>query len=372
MTNQEILLSKRWILKRNDRDQYYRIKDDAKKLKKLFQDTLGYPLISHQNFIKLDKIPGKAEPWMGITEFQSIEEYQILCYVLIFLEDKEPEDQFILSHLTEFVQIHLEVDEKYWLKFSHRKMFVNVLKFCIKEQLFIQDDGNTEGFIQSENAEVLFENTGLSRYFMRNFVSDIFENQLPEDFMKEEWVGLEQDRGIVRKQRIYRRLMLSCGIYKDESDNDDFSFIRNYRHRIQKEFKQICPCDLQVYKSSAYLILDEEVRMGKTFPKNNAMDEMVVIVMSGLRKRIKNSDIKKDNDENVCLSKERVIQLITRLIKDNEKYLPATYRQKNRDMFIKDLYQYILQLGFAKELDDDVMFYPIIGKLVGQFEEEGK
>lgn len=369
MNNKELLLSKRWILKRTDRDTYYRIKDDMKSLKKLFQDTLGYSLISHQNFIKLDKVPGKAEPWMGICSFHHLEEYQILCYILIFLEDKDPEEQFILSHLTEFVQLQLQVNEEYWLKYANRKLFVNVLKFCLKEQLFIQDDGNTESFIQDENIEVLFENTGLSRYFMRNFVSDIFENKTPQDFMKEEWVGLEQDRGIVRKQRIYRRLMLSCGIYKENKDNDDFSFIRNYRKRMEKDFNDIFPCDLQVYKSSAYLVLEDDVRVGKLFPKNNAMDEMVVIIMTNLRKRAKNSDIKRDEDEMIVLSQERVKTTIDRMIRENDQYLPAKYRQKNRKIFIDELYEYILQLGFAQEKDNDVIFYPIIAKLVGHYEE---
>jgi len=370
MNNQELLLSRRWILKSQDRDAYYRIKDDAKSLKKLFQDTLGYSLISHQNFIKLDKVPGKAEPWMGICDFHSLEEYQMFCYVLIFLEDKDAEEQFILSHMSEFIQLQLKVNESFWLNYTNRRRFVNVLKFCLKEQLFLQNDGNTEGFIQNENIEVLFENTGLSRYFMRNFVSDIFQNQMPQDFMKEEWVGLEQDRGIVRRQRIYRRLMLSCGIYKEDDENDDFSFIRNYRRSMQRDFEKICPCDLQVYKSSAYLIFEEDVRIGKMFPKNNAMDEMVVLVMSNLRKRAKNVDIKKDADEKIVLTQERVKTTIERMIKNNEQYLPSTYRQKSRKIFIEDIYNYILQLGFAQEKENNVIFYPIVGKIMGSYEED--
>ena len=55
MNTKEMLLSKRWILKKDDRDMYYRIKDDAKNLKRIFQDNFGYSLISHQNFIKIDK-----------------------------------------------------------------------------------------------------------------------------------------------------------------------------------------------------------------------------------------------------------------------------------------------------------------------------
>lgn len=370
MNSKELLLSKRWILKRDDREAYYRIKDDIKNLKKIFQDTLGYPLISHQNFIKLDKIPGKAEPWMGICEFQTLEEYQMLCHILIFLEDKDAEEQFILSHLTEFMQLQLQVNEEYWLKYINRKKFVNVLKFCLKEKLFIQDDGNAESFIQDENIEVLFENTGLSRYFMRNFVFDIYENKTPQDFMKEEWVGMQQDQGIVRRQRIYRRLMLSCGIYNENQENDDFTYIRRYRKRMENDFQKICPSSLQVYKSSAYLIFEDDVRIGRMFPKNNAMDETVVLVMSNLRKRIKNSDLKRNEDETMVLEINRVKSTIERVIKANEKYLPATYRQKNRQTFINEVYEYILQLGFGQEKDGQVIFFPIIGKMVGSYEEE--
>ena len=39
MNTKEILLSKRWVLKKDDRDMYYRIKDDAKNLKRIFQDN---------------------------------------------------------------------------------------------------------------------------------------------------------------------------------------------------------------------------------------------------------------------------------------------------------------------------------------------
>ena len=38
MNNKEALLSKRWILKRDDRDRYYKIKDQIKELRSLFQE----------------------------------------------------------------------------------------------------------------------------------------------------------------------------------------------------------------------------------------------------------------------------------------------------------------------------------------------
>lgn len=374
MNNIEVLLSKRWVLKRDDRERYYKIKDNIKELRNLFKDKVGYSLVSHPQYIRLDKIPGKPESWMGITEFQDIKEYQIFCYILIFLEDREVEEQFILSHLTEFVQLQLGVSEEYWLKFTHRKMLVNVLKFCMKEQLIIQDDGNTDSFIQDQQVEALFENTGLSRYFMRNFATDIFDWQVPNEFMQNEWIDENnQDRGIVRRQRIYRRLLLSCGIYRENDElNDDFSYIRHYRKRIQNDFNQLFPCDLQVYQSSAYLILDDEVKIGKMFPKNNALDELVVICCSQFRKGIKNNDYKINDQEIYRDDIERVLKRIKIVIQKHHQYLPSTYRQKNIDQLVQVVYDRLIEIGFAKEENREVFIYPVIAKLVGEFDEEVK
>lgn len=368
MNDQEQLLSKRWILKDEDRDTYYHIKDNMKYLKKLFMDHLGYALISHQNFIKLDKIPGKAEPWMGITDFKSLEEYRMFCYVLIFLEDRDPEDQFILSHLTAFIAVQLGERESYWLKYTARKRLVNVIKLCLKEKLILLDDGDSDNFASNEQAEALFENTGLSRYFMRHFVSDIFSLHDPQDFMQAEWVGLDEDRGIVRKQRIYRRLLLSCGIYQEDEEQDDFSFIRNYRKRMQNDFNEIFPCELQVYASSAYLILDEEARLGKRFPKNNARDELLVLVNSELTRQNKRylSDPKR---EILTLTTDQALHVIEGVIRQNHAYLPVVYRQKKIDQLAREVLNTYLLLGFAKEMDELISFYPVIGKLNGSYEE---
>lgn len=371
MNNKEALLSKRWILKRDDRDRYYKIKDQIKELRSLFQEKAGFSLISHPQYIRLDKIPGKSEPWMGITQFQHIEEYQMLCYILAFLEDKQEEEQFILSHMTEYVQIQLGVNEEYWLKFKHRKMFVNVLKFCLKEQLILQDDGNSESFIQNQQAEALFENTGLSRYFMRNFSTDVFAWEKPEDVMKNEWMSNDNiDRGIIRTQRVYRRLLLSCGIYReDDEKNDDFSYIRRYRKRIEQDLQQFFPCDLQVYQSSAFLILDEEVKIGQMFPKANALDELVVLSCSLIRRRIKKESFELDEKEIYIEEKEKILKRLKYVVQKQEAFLPVTYRQKNIDQLVEEVYKRMIEIGFVSEENDKVICYPVIGKLVGEFEE---
>lgn len=369
MSPTEALLINRWILKRKDAEMYYKVKDDAKNLRKYFLDNFGYSLLVHSDFVRLDKVPGKAEPWMGINEFNSVEEYQLFCYVLMFLEEKDNEEQFILSNLCEYLQIQLKTNEEYWNQYSRRKKLVNVLKFCLQESLIIQNDGDTDSFAQSEDIEVLFESTGLSRYFMRSFTMNVFEKEKPEELMQEEWER-DEDRGDARKHRIYRRLLLSLGIYQENKNLDDFDYIRRFRKSIQKDFQHIAPYEFQVQKSSSYMVLDEEDKFGETFPKNNAMHELVILVFSYLRKRIKNKDLQIDESEFLALDETYVQNTIQRIIKKENEFLPNTLRKKKLDALSSEVLEEMIMLGLAWKDEGQVVFAPAIGKWHGYFKEE--
>lgn len=364
----EALLKQRWILKRNDRDLYYRIKDQVKELRKFFLDKLGYSIQVHQHYIRLDKVPGKAEPWMGITAFNQIEEYQIFCLILVFLEDRSDEEQFVLSDLTEFVALQLNKGENYWVNFKARKMMVNVLRYCIESQLIVQDDGSADAFMSSESTEVLFENTGLSRYFMRHFMTDIFQCETPSDFMQDEWLDDNQDRGNSRSQRIYRRLLLAPGLYKENEEDDDFSYIHNYRNRSERDFNQLFACDLQVYQSSAYLVLEETNKSGDFFPKANALDELVVICLGHFTKMVKSKKWQPDDKENLWLDEKVIYDDLKKTIQKNFAQLPSTYQKKGLEHLVDEILKRILMLGFGKQVGEQFVLYPIIGKVAGQYE----
>ena len=104
MNTLEILLDRRWILKSRDRELYYRIKDELGTVKKFLTEKLGYQVIVNQYLIKAEKLPASPENWMGIMEFTDKIEYVFFCMTLMFLEEKEAQEQFVLSELTEFIQ----------------------------------------------------------------------------------------------------------------------------------------------------------------------------------------------------------------------------------------------------------------------------
>lgn len=362
----EELLSKRWIIKRDNENNYYQVKDEAKEMRRFFQDKFGYNLIINQHLIKLEKIPGKTEPWMGITDFLSIEEYQMFCFVLMYLEDKESEEQFILSSLTEYIQTQVEEENFSWTNFSTRKQLIRVIHYCLDKGIIKKTDGDEERFSRDESAEVLYENIGVSRYFMRNFARDLMEFTKPADFKQSEWIEMDEDRGIIRRQRVYRRLLLSPGIYRQEGDDEDFDYIRNYRNQISNDFQNIAPYSLHLHYGSAFMVLEAEAQFGKLFPSNNGISDLILVIHQYLNQ----CSFEKDACEVVKMTHKECKNIVNKAIKENFIYLSKTNQAKGYEILTKDSITLLIVFGFIKEEGEDMLIYPLVRKIEGRYRGE--
>ena len=104
MEELQLLLENFWILREQNKEYYYKIRDQEAHLKPFLEEKLGYKLIINSHMVKLEKVPGEAEAWMGVEDFRYPMDYAFLCLILAFLEDKNPEEQFVLSNITEYLQ----------------------------------------------------------------------------------------------------------------------------------------------------------------------------------------------------------------------------------------------------------------------------
>ena len=130
MNEVRTLFEKFWICKDSDKETYYKVKRDIPNFQKFVREQLGWKLIHTENLLKLEKIPAHAESFMGIQEFSDVLDYCILCVVLMYLEDKEEEEQFLLSELIDYVETKLKgsisID---WTSFAQRKSLVRTLQY---------------------------------------------------------------------------------------------------------------------------------------------------------------------------------------------------------------------------------------------------
>lgn len=365
-------MNHRYIIKTKEREKYYRIKDELGDVKEFITEKLGYRIISNGMLIKLEKLPGEAQSWMGMDDFGSEMEYVIFCLILMFLEDKETEEQFVLSQLTEYIKAQYPGGSIEWTVYEHRRKLIRVIKFCMQQDLFYSNDGSEEGFATNLETEALYENTGVSKYFTRNFTQDISSFGKIEDFFQSDWMDMDEDRGIIRRQRVYRKLLLSLGVYKDKEQDEDFNYIKHYRGVIESDLEKFIDCQLQVHKSSAYLLLGEEGNLGKLFPGNNSISDAILLFLSEIQKRVKEKSLTVNLNETILMSEVECLQLM-KICK--EKYnagFAKKYREMSEEEFAKVIMVEMEHYGMIMrdDITRDITIMPIAGKICGSYPEE--
>ena len=365
----EILLSQRWVLRANQPDLYYQIKDEIGRYRRILMEKFGYTVLITPALVKLDKIPGQPEPWMGINTFEEPGDYAMLCQVLMFLETREKEEQFDFTMLTEYLQSQGIEENLDWTQYARRRQLVRVLRFCEEQGIMKKIDGSDELFLRDEQAEVLFENTGISRFFLRNCARDLMEYTGPEDFIESDWIDIDQDRGIVRRQRVYRRLLLSPGVYRQTAQDEDFTYLRNQRSQVERDFQALFDCDLHLHRSSAYLVLDEACSAGRVFPGNKAVQDLILILAQAIQQRIKKHQAQYEPQgmEEIHLPEDSLIRLLKKIVSQRQDYLPKYLQGEGAEIAVKQTLAEMENLGFIERHDDQIHLMPIFGKLAGDY-----
>ena len=372
MRTLEVLLGRRWILKARDRELYYQIKEQlaSGKEKKFLNEKLGYQLIVNPYLIKVEKIPAEPENWMGIQDFREPMEYVFFCIVLMFLEDKETEEQFVLSSLTEYIQSQCRMEQIDWTIYRYRRQLIKVLKYCVACGILDVNDGKEEDFARDIGGEVLYENTGVSKYFMRNFTTDIMEYTAPEDFEKAEWIDVDEDRGIVRRQRVYRRLLMTMGMYRRKETEEDFAYVRNYRNMVEGELSELFDCELHVHGAGAFLILHNDCHLGRCFPEENTLSDIVLLFNQLLKEYMDEGKIPVPADERIRMPKENFQGLVEECKRKFGGGFNKTYREMTLAEFYRAVSAYMEELSLIEMGEDTVMINPVAGKIIGRYPKD--
>lgn len=367
----EELMNERWISKYRDRDKYYQIKDEISEVRPFLVEKLGYRIISNSSLIKLEKLPGEALPWMGIREFKDTSDYALFCVILMFLEDKDAEEQFVLSQLTEYITGNYPEGQMSWTVYANRQRLIRVMKFCMKNDLFVMDDGNGDQFVTDLETEALYENTGLSRYFARTFTRDISANKSVADFFQSEWLDMNEDRGVIRRQRVYRKLLLSLGLYRENGQDEDFNYVKNYRSVIENDLEQLVDATLQVYKSSAYLILGETGDLGKIFPARNSLSDAILLLHGEIRERVESGGLKVEVNERINLPLIKLEEIIRTTRTKYGSGFSKAFREMPDPEFIQTIVEEMEGLDFLRidQVTEEAEIMPVAGKLTGRYPE---
>ncbi|MBM6666567.1 TIGR02678 family protein [Lacrimispora saccharolytica] len=365
------LLEEFWVSRDGDREKYYRVKREVPKFQKFVREQLGWKLIHTENLIKLEKIPAHAESFMGIQEFTEIQDYGILCAVLMFLEDREEQERFLLSELIDYVETalkgSLQID---WTSFTQRKSLVRVLQYLEKLQILRVHEGNSEAFGQETGREVLYENTGYSRYFAVSFGRDISGFESWKDFEKVEFEEISEDRGTRRINRVYRQLAACPALYWENSDDPDAYYLKNQRQWIGKYLGEYLGGRLDIHRNSAFWMLEDSEVFGAVHPREAMLPEAVLLICARLQEMVRKGKLEQDEDGCLRMPRETFVRLVLELREEWKSAWSKEYREMDEKKLQERILQYMKDWMLLREEGDQAVLLPGAGKLKGYYPKD--
>ncbi len=371
MKELEILLNNRWILKSDQKELYYRLRDRLGEMRKFSMEKLGCQIIDNSLMIKMEKIPVVPEIFMGIQQFSSKEEYAYLCVLLMFLEDRDAQEQFVLSQLTEYLSSVMPGEVTDWTVYSNRRKLIRVMRYAVEQGILMVTDGSDEGFMENISGEVLYENTGASRYFMRDFSRDIMKYTKSEDFKKSDWFEMDENHGMARRHRVYKRLLFCPGMYREDGSEEDFEYLKYYGRRLTEELENMFDCHVHIHKGSAFVLLGENCRMGADFPGNNSVSDILLLCFGKIRERMEKGIWKLQKDEMCKVSQIELEDLLKEIKREFGSGFAKMYREMPEGEFVKIILEEMERWMFLGKDDfQEVKICPAVGKLRGHYPDD--
>lgn len=374
MTAIDLLLNNYWIIRDKNKDDYYTIKHEIndKNVKRFIQEMLGWKLIHTEHLIKLEKIPSHAEAFMGIQEFIDTKDYCFLCAVLMYLEDKEDNSQFLLSDLIKYVETiissYMEVD---WTSFSLRKSLVRVLQYVENKGMLKTYEGDSSLYSREQTSEVLYENTGLSRYFATNFPLDITNINIYNDFEKKQMEELEDDKGNIRTNRVFRQLVVCPSLYWDDQNNPDALYVKNKRNYIASNIEKNIDATLELSKNNASVVFVDNQGIGDTHPKTSMLSEIVLLVNHELYTAAQDKRrLVVKEDDTISISANKFNDILIKLKNKYQALWSKEYREMPYEKYIEVVKEYMTNWLMIKEINEQIIIYPSCAITSGKYSRE--
>ena len=251
-----------------------------------------------------------------------------------------------------------------WNILHHRKCLVNVLNH-LKELYIIKVVEEKNLFTEDEKAEALYETTGLSNYYMREFKNNILEYTNINDYISDEFTNQNDNIGDVRRYKVYRHLLYSLVSYTEDLTQFEIDYLRRFRSSINNEIKKYTESELELTKNMALLLYEPITKEKYDFPNNKAISDIVLMVNYKIVNEVDNEMITLNQDETITITKEYLYRIIKEVKKENLPYLSKNYKDMPIDNFIKETISYLKEYDFIREYEQGYKIYPITSKLVG-------
>lgn len=325
------LLNRSWILKEDDQELYFSIKDHYEELRDWFMDQAGFPLIMTRSLVKLERTPVVSHPWMGFEEFREIRDYVFFSYVLWYLEGKTEMDQFLLSDIVEEVREQMAIGglEADWRHYHHRLSMARVLKKLTSLGVLIVVDGDENDWAHSEDKNALYECSPHSRYVLRRFPQDLTSYIRMEEMTDPILYANTPDGDNIRKRhRVYRRFLLEPVVLDRHWDAESLPYVLTQRRSIMDHLQRMLGLEGRRYREGLLFFYPELTSEAALFPTLSGVSDLVLLIAGELRRQLslEGSGRYLEADGSIRLERSELEGVLLRLQERHQTYWSKEFR----------------------------------------------
>lgn len=231
-------------------------------------------------------------------------------------------------------------------------------------------DGRSEGFGSEAGQEVLYENTGYSKYFATSFPTDISGYESWRDFEKTDFDEIEQDKGASRVNRVYRQLAVCPAMYWDGNEDADGLYLKNQHQWVARYLQQNLGGNLDIYRNMACLTLDESDCYGAVHPRDAMLPEAVLLICARIQDELTKEKLKKAENECIYISKEKFSELVRNCREEWKKGWSKEFREMEEAKLIETVRVYMENWMLIRCEQDQVVILPAAGRLAGFYPKD--
>ncbi|WP_246042166.1 TIGR02678 family protein [Cohnella pontilimi] len=342
------LLNRPWILKEEDQDLYFSIKDHYEELREWFMDQAGFPLIVTRSLAKLERTPVVPHAWMGFEEFREVRDYVFFTYCLWYLEGKTEMDQFLLSDIVEEVREQMAIGglESDWRHYHHRLSMARALKKLTSLGVLIMVDGDENDWAQNENKNALYECSPHSRYVLRRFPQDLTTYSSMEDLADPILYADTPDGQNIRKRhRVFRRFLLEPVVLDRYWDDDSLPYVLMQRRYIMDHMQRMLGMEGRRYREGLLFFHPELTGEAALFPTLSGVSDLVLLIAGELRRQMnqEGSRFYMEPDGSVRLERSEMEGLLLRLQERHREYWSKEFRESSSALLAEFCFEHMEQ-----------------------------
>jgi uncharacterized protein (TIGR02678 family) len=197
-----------------------------------------------------------------------------------------------------------------------------------------------------------------------------------EDFEKQKFEEIQEDRGASRINRVYRQLAVCPAMYWEGNEDADSLYLKNQRQWVSRYLEDNLGGKLDIHKNAAFFMLEEDDCYGKVHPRDAMLPEIVLLVCAEIQKMLRKDELVKQENESIVVTKPQFSELILICRRKWIEGWSKEYREMDEGKMVDIVKNYMKEWMLIQETEDMVIILSGVGKQAGfypdDFEEAGE